>query len=235
MGLKFPHQTIKTQCKVRDFYLLYWQSHATARSPIRLNDLVNLNSNSVSWGSTPHSGRIGGVISTQLWLLHWNSRVLQSEPNHSPHYGLQGQISVGGPQNQPLYLSTEINWNSFVAPWRSPSTPYSFTFVQTALGSLSTVHFMFESMQKHRLHSVVRTSAFRSDHSRHNSRKCSDEVSDSWSDMMLKCISSCMNTGRHWGFGKQEVHATNTTATHVTPYPFHIPNDFLQVLCQMQS
>lgn len=93
-----------------DFYFLYCQSHSTPRSIIWLNNLVNLNSNSVSWGSTPHSGRTGRVISTQLWLLHWSSRVLQSEPNHSPHYRLQGQISVGGPLNQALYLPTEINW-----------------------------------------------------------------------------------------------------------------------------
>lgn len=121
-----------------DVYRLYCQSNSSPRSTIWLNDLVNLNSNSVSWRSTPHSGRIGRVISTQLWLLHWRGRVLQSEPNHSPHYRLQGQISVGGPKNQPSYLPTEINWNSFVAPWCSPSTPDSFTFVHSTLDSLRT-------------------------------------------------------------------------------------------------
>lgn len=117
-----PHQTL-SQFTVIEFHLSYCHSHSMPRSTLWLNDLVNLNSNRVSWGSTPHSGRIGRVISTQLWLLHWSSRVLQSELNHSPHYGLQGQISVGGPQNQASHLPTEINWNSFEAPWCSPSTP----------------------------------------------------------------------------------------------------------------
>lgn len=139
--LKFPHESVETQFNVRDFHLLYCQSHSIPRSTIWLNDLVNLNSNSVSWGSTLRSGRIGRVISTQLWLLHWSSRVLQSEPNHSPHYRLQGQISVGGPQNHALHLPTEINWNSFVAPWCSPSTPDSFTFAQSTPDSLSTSTF----------------------------------------------------------------------------------------------
>lgn len=123
-----------------DFYLVYCQWHSTPRSTIWLNDLVNLNSNSVSWGSTPHSRRIARVISTQLWLLHWSSRVLQSEPNHSPHYRLQGQISVGGLQNQASYLPTEINWNSFVAPWCSPSTPDSFTFCAICFGLIKHKH-----------------------------------------------------------------------------------------------
>lgn len=82
------------------FIVLCCQTNSKPRLTIRLNDLVNLNSNSASRGSTPRSGGIGRVISTQLWLLHWSSRQLQSEPNHSPHYRLQGQISVGGPQNQ---------------------------------------------------------------------------------------------------------------------------------------
>ena len=129
---------MKTRLNVRDFYLSYCQSHSTPRSTIWLNDLANLNSNSVSWGSTPRSGSIGRVISTQLWLLHWSGRVLQSEPNHSPHYRLQGQISVGGPKNQPSYLPTEINWNSFVAPRCSRSTRDSFTFAQCIPDSLST-------------------------------------------------------------------------------------------------
>lgn len=37
----------------------YRQPHSTPRSIIRLNNLVNLNSNSVSWGSTPRSGSTG--------------------------------------------------------------------------------------------------------------------------------------------------------------------------------
>lgn len=157
--IQFKTKTAASYCEVPLIKLLklvrrslfFLQSHPIPRSTIWLNDLVNLNSNSVSWGSTPRSGRNGRVISTQLWLLHWSSRVLQSEPNHSPHYRLQGQISVGGPKNPALYLPTEINWNSFVAPWCSPSTPDSLTFVQYTPDSLRANNFKLGIMQKEQI------------------------------------------------------------------------------------
>lgn len=93
------------------------------RSILWLNNLVNLDSNSASWGSTPHSGRTGRVISTQLWILHWSSRVLQSEPNHSPYYRLQGQISVGAHWIRLCVFPLRLIENSFAAPWSSPSAP----------------------------------------------------------------------------------------------------------------
>lgn len=88
-----------------------------------LNDFLNADSNSVSWGSTPLSGIAGRVISAQLWLVHLSSRGLQSGLNHSPHYRLWGQISVGVQLIHALCLCTEISFNSFGTPKYFLSTP----------------------------------------------------------------------------------------------------------------
>lgn len=64
ISVKAQSSTVQTEISVWALHHSCHLPHSKPRSTIRLNDLVNLNSNSVSWGSTSHSGMSGEIIST---------------------------------------------------------------------------------------------------------------------------------------------------------------------------